>query len=656
MATVAATPTQDAREAVGLLSLFGLTQRWQIPMLLPRRFEDLRNPVTQFTSVDGLDASAQLVVGRLARPPDRLSNPPRMDVVLCDVNGFTLKFTLYGDRASLDEFENTLVSRRSEVAVFGEPRWYGKTLILRSAALVDADWVGRVRPVYPGTRRCSPETTRRRVLSDLQTLAPITAAWMAQHLVPAVGSMDAVKHIAGIPPNVTLSRVIERAHLPLAPEQGVAAQRMLERIGALWQFICALDSHRTVQAVPRWRAPADWRRRAPALGFHLTDEQIRAVDETVEDLRADVAMRRMLIGDVGTGKTAVYALVAAACVDGGARVAVLLPNERLAEQVHANMARWWPDLSPLRLTGETDASVDIASQRWVVGTTAILHRKSGAFDVVIIDEQHKFSREQRDALCSAGTHQLEVTATCIPRSQALINFGMARVSRLRQAHVNKRLHTRLWNPGEQSGLFAAIQQTCRRGDQVIVIYPRKSLSEDSDAKEAAEAAFVHWDRIFPGRVVLAHGDQDTRSNAEAMDRMAKGAASVLIATTVVEVGIDLPGVRRVVVVQPDRLGLVQLHQLRGRAARTGGEGWFDLYLQHKVSPKTRERLSVLLTVSDGFEVAEQDMRLRGFGSLSAHSNRQSGADGMLLFGHSISVELAEEVAAKLSEMAPEKAN
>lgn len=637
-------PTHQPRSPVGPLSAFGLSSPHQIPLLLPRRWEDLRDVRERFAFSPGDAGRFVVVTGRLAKRPERQSGPPRLSVVIKDADGRPLRFQLYGEPPALETFEETLRVRSENLAVSGELRLFGHVAQLRRASLVESEWIGRVRPVYPGSKRCPPELTRQWVTLRLDETIPIAGRWLTDKLLPLVGDMDLLRRLCEIPSGVCLERVLERAHRPLAPRQGDRAHAILERLSALGQILEAGATHDLNRAAPDWYTPGDWRLRAIALPFDPTDEQCAAVEECVSDLGGPLAMRRMLIGDVGTGKTAVYALVAAACVDGGARVAVMLPNERLAHQVHANMRSWWPDIRGLLLTGSTNGEVDVERDRLVIGTTAVLHRETGPFDLIIVDEQHKFSREQRERLLQPRTHQLEVTATCIPRSQALMKLGMIGISRLRKAHVDKRIHTRIWDSAQQVELFQALRQTCAQGHQIIVIYPRKSLNDDGKAKAAAEEAFANWDNLFPGRVALAHGGRNSEENEAAMKRMAEGDADVLIATTVVEVGIDLPRVRRVMVVQPDRLGVIQLHQLRGRAARKGGDGWFDLYLQQSVSDKTRKRLELMPRTTDGFELAELDMRLRGFGDIKAAAHKQSGADNTFLFSKNISIEAAEHVA------------
>ena len=372
---------------------------------------------------------------------------------------------------------------------------------------------------------------------------------------------------------------------------------------------------------------------------HIAMQQ--AIADILEDLSSPIPMRRILSGDVGTGKTAVFCTAAAAVIDGGGRAVVLLPNETLSAQIARDLRLWWPDL-PIELVIGASPDAD-TTKPLLVGTTALLHRKIAPPDLMIVDEQQKASREQRERLVGPNTHLLEVTATCIPRTQALVRYGITRVSKLTREHTPKRIETRLWTVDNWQELFGTVQNTLNLGDQVLLVYP---LREKSDPKEdgtrtemrSAAEIFEKWQGLFPGKVSLIHGGMDEAEKRASMQAMLDNTTQVMVATTVVECGINLPGLRHVIVVSPERHGLTTLHQIRGRLARTGGYGRFDLYLPYPVKDQTMKRLEVLVKTRDGFAIAEADMRLRGAGDLSAESSRQSGADESFLFGRGVSID------------------
>ena len=638
-----ATAPRKRQNPLGRLTALGPREPWQVALLLPTRWDDLRHYRSDF-NFDGIPDETQVLLrGRLAAAPTlSFDSIPKLTGRLLDDHGQRIGFTFFGDtretQADLTVSSDECFLLGNLIRLHGHP-W------LSSPEFIPRSWLGKLRPVYPGKpKTILPATVRERVLALLQAAIPQAAAFLRasldeEQLHQALSSL-------GLP----LERLLWLAHRPRTLEEGQQAQEAIERLAALGSLQKAREHATTLPDAP-WHSPADWQHRAASLPFALTPDQQTAIEEIAADLCGPKPMRRLLNGDVGTGKTAVFGLAVAACLDGGGRVAILLPNERLAEQVSRSLSTWWPDLAPLLVTGTTTHADEVLAQsRLLIGTTALLHRPVGTFALVVIDEQQKFSREQREAL-TQGAHVLEASATCIPRSQALAKYGIVQVSRLTTGHVAKDLHTRIWTNDEQRMLFAELRRTIEEGHQVIVVYPRKqnTLNEDGvpeDTRIAAAPAFALWQNLFPDQVVLAHGGQDEEVNQNAMEAMRTGRASILIATTVAEVGIDLPGVRRVMVVRPEFLGLTQLHQLRGRAARTGGEGWFDLYLPSPVKDETMNRLQTLVDSQNGFEIATQDMALRGFGDLGCDSNKQSGSDDTFLFGRPVRVDLLEELLAE----------
>lgn len=641
------------RKRLGRLTALGLEEPWQAALLLPNGWDDFRNVVSDYRLVgsSGLrEGDRVVIVGALKNEPIARfdGTAPRLVGNLQDASGRRIGWTVFGDTRALAERLRQVST--GEVVVAGRlTHFHGWWL--RECEFISPEWAGRLRPRYIGKARViGPATVRERVLALLPTAVPIAAEWLIDSLCEH-GDERTLLEIVGAPTEA-LTDLIWKAHLPNSEEEGVTAQGAMERMAALGAVDRARQ-HVSIAHRARWRTPVDWSPRARQLPFTLTTDQTKATIEIVNDLAGERAMHRVLAGDVGTGKTVVYGLAACSCVDGGGRVAVLLPNQALADQVARECATWWPDLHAVLVTG---GRVDTAmtEARFIIGTTALLHRHTGEFDLLIVDEQHKFSRAQRDQLRTRGAHLLEVSATCIPRSQALIEYGVVAVSRLRNSAVQKQLRTRLWRLEERPGLFAEVQATVATGHQVLVVYPRR----DGDAEHACEAAdearcslpsveeaFAPWERHFPGQVRLAHGGMSDEAIADAINSLRVGQASILVATTVVEVGINLPALRRVVIIHPERYGITTLHQLRGRVARSGGVGYCDLYLAGAVSDKSLQRLSVLLETTDGFEIAVNDLTLRGFGDLAPGSDRQHGADQSFLFGRPVRPKIVEQILA-----------
>lgn len=575
---------------------------------------------------------------------------------LADEQNRKVGFTVFGDSR---KFREELLANRDRVAMLGTLEVFKDRLWLKSPELVPLNWLGHYRPKYPGkTGVIGPELVRDRVLGHLRSAIPVAARFLA-HSLAEFGPPARLAELAGLP-GWPLETILLQAHAPKSLELGRKAQHALEVLAAYGVILRAKGSQRlTGTGSPVVVGP--WEKRAAGISFRLTEEQRQAIIDIITDLAAARPMRRILSGDVGTGKTAVYGTVCAALVDAGRRAVVLLPNESLAAQVAREFRSWWPDL-PIGLvtgsTSDTDAELD---QPLLVGTTALLHRRLPEPDLMVVDEQQKFSREQREQLVGNDTNLLEVTATCIPRSQALVRYGVVQVSKLTIPHTPKTIHTRIWFRDQWPELFGRVKKTLADGDQVLLVYPLREKGEENEEDDrengprrntpplrSAEEVYQKWARLYPGRVRWVHGQMSDTDKEDALKALRDGQADILVATTVVEVGINLPKLRRIVIVHPERHGLTTLHQLRGRVARTGGEGWCDLFLPNHVKEKTMERLRVMEQTTDGFKVAEMDMRLRGVGDLSQNSSKQSGSDDTFLFGRQVRLDILDEVMERLS--------
>jgi ATP-dependent DNA helicase RecG len=639
----------DQNASLGRLKSLGLSEMWQVALLLPNGWDDLTRIVDRF------DARMQrgepvVLKGRLVTPLKHFfeGGTPRMTGKISDGAGREITFTVFGD---FREVEKDLKENADCLHLFGQIDIYKDAYQLKNPDIVQEKWLGRLRPRYPGKPRViTPDTVRDRVGWALRDAIPVAAEHLA-HQLNHFGSKSDLAKLAGLA-DWPLETILTQAHYPRSLEYGKRSQRALERLAALGIIKSAQGNHST-NKLDRPLRLGDWRKRAATISFKHTDEQELAVTEIMTDLARNVPMRRILSGDVGTGKTGVYLTAAAAVVDGLGTVVVLLPNASLAAQIARECEEWWPDMPYQLITGESRE--DICAPL-VIGTTAILFRDNFIPDLVIIDEQQKMARHQREQLVGPETHLLEVTATCIPRTQALIRYGVVNVSRLSKNHTLKTIYTRIWQAREGMELFREASKTLEAGDRILLVYPLREKAEVADENEketpaakkkpdlrSAEEVFQKWCQMFPGKVRWIHGQMSNDEKKTSLDDMSSGAASVLVATTVVEVGITIPKLRRCIVVHCERHGLTTLHQLRGRLARHGGEGWFDLYLPNKVKDETMARLQVLVETTDGFKVAEHDMRLRGVGDMSKDSTRQSGADETFLFGRPVSIDALDEM-------------
>ncbi|MGH2970247.1 MAG: ATP-dependent DNA helicase RecG, partial [Solirubrobacteraceae bacterium] len=376
---------------------------------------------------------------------------------------------------------------------------------------------------------------------------------------------------------------------------------------------------------------------ADSLPFAPTDDQQTAMTVVDEDLERDRPMQRLLMGEVGSGKTvvALYAMLRA--VESGAQAALMAPTETLAEQHFATLQALMPGelVQAALLTGSTPAArrADLLGKlasgelKLLVGTHALIEQ-AVEFDrlgVAVVDEQHRFGVNQRRALDrkapdGVAPHVLHMTATPIPRTLALTAYGDLDVTVLRELPAGRRpIETYVASTErERARAYDRIREELRAGRQAFVVCP---LVEESEALQA-RAATAEYERLRAGelrefRVVLLHGQLKPREKQEAMAAFAAGGADVLVATTVVEVGIDVPNASVMLVENAERYGISQLHQLRGRIGRGPHDSLCLLF-----GPKESARLRALAAHRDGFQLAEIDLGLRGEGEMLG--TRQSG--------------------------------
>lgn len=632
------------RSPLARLAPLGVKATWQAALLLPTGYVD---PAVRLRDhrLATPDQICSMRVTVASAPRAYFNGAPRVVVVLADTEGQTFHATVFGNTV---EWRERLVEG-SEHTLNLRFNWFSGRLNGRIVGLSEDDWGDDLKPVYPGVPSViSGDEVRELVLTALPRIIDRAAAEIARRL-------DALGDIGGILADLeaegwTLRQVIEQAHTPLNRAYAEFAREVLLKLAALDSLASAQAHHEVASSQPlSLRTLAERKQSFP---FELSGAQHAAIDELATAMSGGQRLNAILLGDVGSGKTACYGALAAAAIDAGARVAVLLPSTVLAEQVHTELSHAFVDIAPVLVTGES-ATARLANAPWVVGTSAVLHRAPGQFDLVIVDEEQRFSVEQKAQLLGPSTHLLLVSATCIPRTQALARYGAATVAVLPSGHVERCITTRVHEHAERSALFAEVRADVRQGLQVLVIYPLRGdeseeIEDDAGHRESdlrsVRGAYEGWCNVFGAdRVRMLTGDAPDDEKREVMRAMKAGEADILLSTTVVEVGVTIPRVRRVVVVAPQRFGLAQLHQLRGRAARTGGEGWFDLLLRGPISEKTRDRLSILVQHANGFEVSMRDLEQRGYGDLALDGRRQAGASERVLFGQACPIAVTDAV-------------
>ena len=380
------------------------------------------------------------------------------------------------------------------------------------------------------------------------------------------------------------------------------------------------------------------------LPFELTGAQQRVWQEVATDLKTPVPMVRMVQGDVGSGKTVLAALAACRAVDHGCQVAVLAPTEILAEQHFHNFSHWLEPLgiNVVWLTGKQKAQVKrqslaaIASGEGqiIVGTHALFQEAVEYQDLglIIIDEQHRFGVAQRHSLVKKappgkGLHQLVMTATPIPRTLAMSAYGDLDHSLIDELPPGRKpINSVLLNNTKRAEVIERIHLASNSGQQVYWICPLIEVSEVLQCEAAQDTAALLTQQLNNIKVGLVHGRLSGNEKAEVMAQFKAGYIQLLVATTVVEVGVDVPNANLMVIDNAERLGLAQLHQLRGRVGRGQAQSYCLFMYQAPLSAMGRERLDILRQSNDGFVIAERDLQLRGPGEVLG--TRQAGAVGL----------------------------
>ncbi len=361
-----------------------------------------------------------------------------------------------------------------------------------------------------------------------------------------------------------------------------------------------------------------------SLPFDLTHAQKRSIKEIIGDMRSCQPMHRLLQGDVGTGKTFVAMAAISLAIDSGVQAALMAPTQILAEQHYLTFCRWLEPLA-IRISLRTanrdqeNHSCAGAIPQVIIGTHALLFDTVAFTDLglIVIDEQHKFGVAQRARLINQGTQPdvLVMTATPIPRTLTMTVYGDLDVSLLDELPPGRgRVITALRVSAKQTDVTKFIKAQLGKGRQAYLVYP---LVEESDSLkvESATEAFGKWTkRLVSYQVGLIHGKLKPEEKADVMRRFRNGEISVLVSTTVIEVGVDVPNASLMLIYHAERFGLAQLHQLRGRIGRGGNVGYCVLLSDGK-SAEGMEKLRVLESTSDGFEIAEADLQMRGPGNV-----------------------------------------
>ena len=526
---------------------------------------------------------------------------------------------------------------------FGKPSEFNGRLNMvhpevDSPVVGGADSKGTLTGVYPSTEKLKNGGITGKVMCKLQSAALAMCLPEIKETLPDY----ILKENALVP----LAYAIRNIHFPA---DSYALQKSVRRLKFEELFFLQLSllkqkyiQSRNSIGLPVNKVGTAFNDCFNALPYELTGAQKRVIKEIREDMRSGHQMNRLLQGDVGSGKTMVAVLSALLAVDNGFQACIMAPTEVLAQQHYANICKY---LSPTSvrcalLTGsstakerrEIHAGLEDGSIGMIVGTHALLEDNVlfRSLGLAIIDEQHRFGVDQRAKLWSKGPggippHVLVMTATPIPRTLAMTLYGDLDVSVIDEMPPGRKpVKTAMISDSKKGSVYNFMRKQIAMGRQVFVVYPLIFESEKMYLNNL-EMGYEEILKRFPDpdyKVAIVHGQQTSEVKNFNMAAFAAGRAQILVSTTVIEVGVDVPNASVMVIESAQRFGLSQLHQLRGRVGRGADESYCILVHDFKISKEARARLELMCATNDGFEIAEEDMKMRGPGDLEG--TQQSG--------------------------------
>jgi ATP-dependent DNA helicase RecG len=524
-----------------------------------------------------------------------------------------------------------------------------RILICHNPLWVDSEWVGRIMPVYPHLK--DKENSKRVLLrsEEVRYFLSIfsnhreTLEIIADKITGQLGQLT--------PPKAHIQNTFKALHRPVTLKQWHEA------------LLCADDlSIRYLQASEEDPVPA------PASALPITDDMVQstlarspfplspsqreAIYDIVEDLRSDFPMNRLVSGDVGSGKTIVQFMAVALGHQCHVPAGIVAPNTLLATQLYDQFRATFPDIPCAYVaSGTSRKGIDLSQNPVLIGTTAILSfmtKHKLTFGVIAIDEEQKMGANQKRILSQGEsvnevTNTMQSTATAIPKSLGSVLISRMKVSRI-MPFTEKQIASYIVGVEGRKWLMERVQEAMAAGSKVAVVFPRVQGDDEDQATAGASEraslmkAIEKWEKAFPGRYAILHGgmSEDEKKSQLGLLKDPNGQVSILLCSTVFEIGLTVEELRLLIVHSPEFLGASQLHQLRGRLSRHGGTGMFVMYCPNPISEKTLERLKVVASTNDGFYIAEKDMNMRGLGDILGNGTRQHGKTPGLFLNRTIS--------------------
>ncbi|MFN7844850.1 MAG: ATP-dependent DNA helicase RecG [Pirellula sp.] len=646
---------------VELFHRIGVHKAADLLFLFPRTYQDVAPYQDILNLTEGERAT---VVGQIVDTDSRYSFSGRgcFGILLSLQGGGFVRCVWYNQM-----FRQEKLKRGMNVVATGTPKSTGISFEMRHPEVLllapgEQPPAQRPIPIYPLTEGLLQKHVHTAVNAAMESLAPTLEEALPQSLrqlaakklkifsndhpaihhplLPDSKSTQPKVHSTNTdtPPFdelLCIQEALRKIHTPdTLLDAHLARQRFIFQELLVYQMAIALQRSRfdATKSAPCIEAsPIIHSRILKRFPFQLTNDQLKAIEDVRRDMKRDVPMNRLVQGDVGSGKTAIAQYALLNTVANKYQAALMVPTELLARQHFERLSKQLSNSQVLvellvgsltqREQNELQQRIAIGTVDIVIGTQALLSNKIEFHNLglVVIDEQHKFGVAQRAALKESRIvpHYLVLSATPIPRSIAMTQFGDLDVSIIKDKPPGRApVHTYLGSTEQQTSWWEFVRKQLTAGRQAYVILPRVEQDSESDSLGAEQVFKQLTENEFTNfRVGLLHGRMDGEEKQRRLNEFNTGEIQLLVATTVVEVGIDVPNATIMTILDADRLGLAQLHQLRGRVSRGGTPGYVCVFPRTGVDANENERLKVFVSTEDGFQLAEEDLKLRGWGDL-----------------------------------------
>ena len=622
----------------------GIEKITQLPLLLPKEFKNYMQPII---ASDVFVEQSRMFWATLFGEPTYDNSKKLLKFEFKDYKGRIVYASSFGNSYHLYQAlkNHKQLTSNNPLFIYGKLTKFKQWFQLKDVELVSSQMKGKIIPIYPSTKNAITSESLIKHISEYLLLEDNIKATYEE-------AENSNQYFSQIIPYLTFRKLLHDIHLPKDIE--VAKKSLDELKKCAMKLALCSGRPKTVAnaAVIMYINEQDLNTIIRKLPFALTMEQEQIVNSIIEKINAGKKLNDLISGDVGTGKTACYLIPALLLLKTGHNVSIILPTEVLAKQIYDKFVEL-SDIDCIFYGSTIDKNMDninSAKGRILIGTSGVLNREASfekRTDLWIIDEEHKFGTEIKENYYINSTNYIGATATCIPRTQQLLSLNDYEVHRLTKCHVEKNIITTIYESSEASRLFSNIKKTIAKNKKLIVIYPIAQISEDKEGLPArynseatsVESAYPIWQKAFPNTSVsMLYGSMKEDDKQKQISTFKNQQGSILISTTAIEVGFDDPDVDRVVIVHPEVHGLAGLHQLRGRAGRSGGDAYCDLFLPSEVKSKTSARLNTFILINDGFELSEMDLKSRGFGNLAKTGKEQSGDITSFLVNHKFKID------------------